>query len=277
MDRNPEQAIVGRFSLWVSEINPSRSYWLFVLADYGIYDPGNSKITELLNKYVSGFAFEGITRMMEPKTRAEVTIEFFLWLYMEDMELCFEMMKHIYEHYKDDEDAPDPPESVDKLEEFEKGERYPEIDFDTMVHATPQVVGDGEEFEFSRQLRSRFAEATDQVFIVDSYVNEEVFNLYLSNTSPDVEKRILTKEIEGDFEAVAEKFINRSNHSVKVRKHDQCHDRLVFIDDQCFALGTSIKDAGWKPTFIIEFEAIEQFRKPWRGLWEEAEQYEVYR
>lgn len=276
MERNPDQTIVGRFSLWVSDIDPSKSYWLLVLTDYGIYDPENPKITELINKYTSNSALEGITRMMETKSRLEVTLEFFLWVYSEDKELCFEIMKHIYEDFKDEDETPEPYEYVEKLEEFEKGEDYPDLDLDNMVHATPQVVGNDEEFEFYQRLHPHFESATERVFIVDSYVDEEVFELYLSKTSPDVEKRILTQATQGEFEAVAEKFAKRSDHSVEVRIHPQCHDRLLFVDDRCFAVGTSIKDAGWKPTYIVEFEAVDYFREPWNDLWNEAEQHEVY-
>lgn len=279
MEQDPNQPIVGRFSLWVSDINPGKSYWRLLLLDYGIYNSDNDKIQKLLNKHEKAKSLTALTNPlagMFTRSRSDVTLDFFLWLYTEDKQLCFDIMKHIYEDFKDDKDTPDPYQYVDKLEEYEAGGQYPDLDINDIVHATPQVVGDKAEFEFYQRLHPHFENATDEAFIVDSYVNEEVFELYLGETSPDVEKRILMKQPQGNFDAVAEKFVKDSNHRVEVRKHPECHDRLLFVDDQCFVVGISIKDAGRKPTYLVEFDSVETFREPWEELWEDAEEYKVF-
>lgn len=185
-------------------------------------------------------------------------------------------MKHVYEDFKDNEDAPDPYDYVDKLEEYESDGQYPDLDINDIVHAIPQVVGNNAEFEFYQRLHPHFQSANDEVFIVDSYVDEELFDLYLVETAHDVEKRILTKQPQGNFDAVAEKFVKNNNQRVEVRVHPECHDRLLFIDDQCFAVGISIKDAGRKPTYLVEFDSGERFREPWETLWKNAEQYKIF-
>ncbi|WP_336328808.1 hypothetical protein [Halovenus sp. HT40] len=280
MEQDPNQPIVGRFSLWVSDISPGISYWRLLLLDYGIYDSENDKIEKLLKKHKKPKSLTALTNplseIIPTHSRSDVTLDFFLWLYTEDKQLCFEIMKHIYEDFKDDEDAPDPYHYVDELEDYEPGGRYPDVDIDDIVHATPQVVGDDAEFEFYQRLHPHFETATEEAFIVDSYVNEELFELYLAETDPDVEKRILTKQPQGNFDAVAEKFVKNNNQRVEVREHPECHDRLLFVDDQCFAVGISIKDAGRKPTYLVEFDSGEKFRKPWEKLWEDAEQYKVF-
>lgn len=280
MEQDPNQPIVGRFSLWVSDINLGKSYWRLLLLDYGIYDLDNDKIEELLSKHEKAKSRTALTNtlagMLPTRSRVDVTLDFFLWLYTQDKQLCFDIMKHIYEDFKDDEDAPDPYQHVDELEDYETGGQYPDVDIDDIVHAIPQVVGNNAEFEFYQRLHPRFETATEEAFIVDSYVNEEVFELYLSETAPDVEKRILTKQPQGNFDAVAEKFVKNNNHRVEVREHPECHDRLLFVDDQCFAVGISIKDAGRKPTYLVEFDSVEKFREPWEELWVDAKQYRVF-
>lgn len=275
MDQDPNQPIVGRFSLWVSDIKPAKTYWYLLLLDYGIYDPENEKIEKLLNKHEKTNPFATISEMFT-RSRLDVTLDFFLWLYTEDKQICFDIMKHIYEDFKDDDDVPDPYQYVDILEDYKKGGQYPDVDINDMVHAIPQVIGDDAEFEFYKRLHPHFEKATEEVFIVDSYVDEELFQLYFSQTSPDVKKRILTKKTQGHFDAVAEKFTKNNDHRVEVRLHPECHDRLLFIDDRCFAVGISIKDAGRKPTYLVEFESMENFREPWEELWKEADQSDVY-
>lgn len=280
MEQDFDQPIVGRFSLWISDINPGRSYWLLLLLDYGIYDPDNNKIQRLLKKYADPTAFKELTNpistVFSTRSRKDVTLDFFLWLYTEDKQICFDIMKHVYEDFKDNDDTPEPYQYVGKLEDYEEGGQYPDVDFDDMVHATTQVIGDAEEFEFYQRLHPYFENATEEAFIVDSYVDEELFELYFSETSPDVEKRILTKKPQGNFEAVAEKFVSNNDHRVEVRQHHDCHDRLLFVDERCFAVGISIKDAGRYPTYVVEFDSVENFREPWERLWDKAEQYAVY-
>lgn len=280
MEQNPDQPIIGRFSLWVNEIKLGKTYLILLLLDYGIYDPENEKIEKLLNKHKKTKSLTTVTNpfaeVFATRSRLDVTIDFFLWLYTEDKQICFDIMKHIYEDFKDDDDAPDPYQYVDELEDYEMGGQYPDVNIDDMVHATPQVIGDDAEFEFYQRLHPHFENATDEVFIVDSFVDEELFKLYLAETSQDIEKRILMKKPQGNFDAVAEKFTKNNNHRVEVRQHPECHDRLLFVDDRCFAVGISIKDAGRKPTYLVEFDSVENFREPWEELWKEAEQYEVY-
>lgn len=280
MRQDPNQPIVGRFSLWAADISPSRSYWRLLLLDYGIYDPDNDKIERLLTKHEKTKTLSAFTNplrgMFPTRSRGDVTLDFFLWLYTEDKQLCFDIMKHIYEDFKNDEDAPDPYQHVEELEEYETGGQYPDVDIDDVVHATPQVVGDNAEFEFYQLLHPHFENASEEAFIVDSYIDEEVFDLYLTETDPDVKKRILTKQPQSNFDAVAEKFVKNNNHRVEVRKHPECHDRLLFVDNQCFAVGISIKDAGQKPTYFVEFDSVEKFREPWEELWEDSEQYNIF-
>lgn len=286
MERNPEQAIVGQFALWVHDINPGRAYWLLILTNHGIYDDENTHITKLLQKYSQSGVFSQsvvaglgpLRKMVESKTRLEATLDFFLWLYTEDKSLYFRVMKKIYEDDKNNDDAPEPYEPVGKLEDFEPGnnEHYPEIRNEELVSLSTRVIGEGDEFGFYRYVSEKVTEATEEVFIVDPYVDKEAVKLYLAETPEDIEKRILTDDVQGNFDEVASKFVNRTSHRVEVRTHPKCHDRLLFVDEQCFLIGSSIKDAGWKPNYVVDFDASEHFRQPWEELWDDAEVYGIF-
>lgn len=273
MNRNPEQTIIGRFALWVRDIDPSKPYWLLLFTDYGIYDDEEPNIHNLVEAYSGKHPFTDLG-IFSPQSRTEVTLETFLWLYSEDRELCFQIMKHIYEDFKDDEDAPQPYDPVHKLEEFEQGEQYPEIDEGELVSAAPQVIKEDSEFEFYQRVKPHFEKAKDEVFLVDPYVDHEAIELYLSETSDGLDRRILTQSPEGKFNEVAKKFI-KDGRDIEVRATPKCHDRLIFIDDACFIVGISIKDAGSNPNYLVELDSVDHFRRPWEQMWHEADEYTI--
>jgi len=283
MERDTKQPILGRSALWISDLDLEKSYWLLLLTHHGIYDSENEYIQNLLNKAEKSgssapLAPQGLSMLANmfsnSKSRLTVTLEFFTWLYEEDEDLCFKMLKYIYDEFKDDEDAPEPYEYVDQLENIESGE-LPDIDLDEIVPATPKVYNGGEELEFYYQTKNRVSRASDEVFIIDAYANEEVI-MYLKETSESVDKRILTQGKKENLSQAAEKLVTNTDHRIEVRRNGECHDRLIFIDDQCFTIGDSLHAAGSKPMYAVEFDATKRFRQPWEQMWEDSEEFAIF-
>jgi len=272
MERNPEQQLISQFALWVDEVYLTRVYWILLLCEYGIYNKDQPEIQNVMEKSASSI----LPDLFETKTYLETVLDLFLWIYEEDTDLCFEMMKYVYHDFNDRDDFPDPNDSLQKLESFEEGES-----FDGITEPEPQlsrtmVVEEGAEFNFYRKLSSCVDDAEREVLIIDPYVNQEVIELYLTDLDESVSKKILTKNTKDKFDQVAEKFTSRSSHSLEIRKHNDLHDRIVFVDGQCFIVGISLKDAGYRrPTYIIQTKSTKHFRKPWEDMWENASEYEI--
>ncbi|AJF28038.1 hypothetical protein SG26_20025 (plasmid) [Haloarcula sp. CBA1115] len=275
MERDAKQPILGRCALWINDLDLSKSYWILLLTNYGIYDEENEHIQNLLNKAEksSSIILSSLQRLQ--KSRLEVTLEFFMWLYHEDEELCFEILKYIYQDFKDDDEVPEPYAYVDELEDLKEGGDFPQVDLDQIVPATPKAFEDGDELEFYYQTKNKVSRATEEVFIIDAYANEEVI-WYLKETSEDIEKRILTQGKKEGLSNAAEKLVSNSNHRIEVRRNGKCHDRLIFVDDQCFAIGDSLHAAGTKPMYAVKFGASEKFRQPWEQMWEQSQEYAVF-
>lgn len=126
-------------------------------------------------------------------------------------------------------------------------------------------------WDFYTDFSERLAEAENRVFIIDAYVDEELFELYVDRLAEDVDLRILTKNPKGNFEAVAEKYAQQRGGGVEVRTHPACHDRLVFVDRSCYVLGQSIKDAARKPTYMVEIESFDAFERNFESLWDDGD------
>lgn len=275
MERDAKQAILGRSALWINDLYLSKSYWILLLTNYGIYDSENKHIQNLLNKVTKSNSIISNPFQHLQKNRLETTLEFFIWLYSEDEELCFDILNYIYEDFKDDDGVPEPYAYVDRLEDLDEGGDVPEIDLDEIVPATPKAFEAGDELEFYYQTKNSVSRAIEEVFIIDAYANDEVI-WYLKETSEDVEKRILTQGKKEKLSNAAEKLVSNSNHRIEVRRNGECHDRLIFVDDQCFAIGDSLHAAGTKPMYAVKFTSSEKFRQPWEQMWEESQEYAVF-
>jgi hypothetical protein len=272
VEQNPEQQLVGQFALWIDEVQPNQVYWTLLMCKYGIYDKEQQEIKNLLDKSKTS----GLTNLMETRTYLEAVLDFILWLYKEDRDLCFELMKYVYQDFENREDHPEPYESLHQLESFEEGDTFEGIEEPELQLSRTKVVEEGSEFDFYRELSSHTQAAKDEIFIIDSYVDEEAIELYLADVDESISKKILTINTSGKFDQVARKFVKRSDDSVEVRLHNDVHDRIVFVDNQCFLIGNSIKDAGHRrPTYIVETMSTEPFREPWDEMWGEAGEYDI--
>jgi hypothetical protein len=113
------------------------------------------------------------------------------------------------------------------------------------------VYEPGDEYAFYRDLSSIIQGATQEVFIIDAYLDEQVFNLYVSKVPNGVPVRILTNNIGATVEAVARMYAK--NRPLELRSSADIHDRAIFLDQRGWVTGQSLKDAARKkPTYIIE-------------------------
>lgn len=128
----------------------------------------------------------------------------------------------------------------------------------------------GHVYDFYRDIQKIIRKAKKEVFLIDSYADEEILDLYLAKMPKTVEIRILTKEPKGNFIKVATKFKMKPGIKFEVRKSNDCHDRLFFIDDQCWISGQSVKDAGKKPTYLVKIDASNIFKKVFDELWKNS-------
>jgi hypothetical protein len=109
----------------------------------------------------------------------------------------------------------------------------------------------GDEYAFYRDLSSIVATATKDIFIVDAYVDEKVFNLYVDKVPPSATVRVLSNKIGTNVETVAKMYAK--SRPLELRSSANAHDRMIFIDQRGWVVGQSIKDAAQKkPTYLVE-------------------------
>jgi hypothetical protein len=143
-----------------------------------------------------------------------------------------------------------------------------------------KVYEKGQVYDFYTDIREITQQAKAEVFLIDAYPDEDVLNLYLEKIPSGIKIRILTNEPNknntkayrnfANFVAVSKKFKMKPGVAFEVRESQDCHDRLFFVDDSCWVMGQSLKDAGKKPTYLVKIESQQLFRKVFEDLWNQG-------
>jgi hypothetical protein len=136
----------------------------------------------------------------------------------------------------------------------------------------PEIAGayeTGDEYQFYRDLKTIVGFAAKDLFIIDSYLDTQLFDVYVENINPAVNIRVLTSQVSAPLRVVAEKFALRGNFELRLSK--EAHDRVAFADDRCWVIGQSIKDAAKKkPTYIVEHSGATSMQGIYEAIWSSA-------
>ena len=138
-----------------------------------------------------------------------------------------------------------------------------------LILPQPELAGSydiGDEYSFYRDLKTIVGFGTKELFIVDNYLDTQLFDVYMENVDPAVTVRVLTDKVVDPLKAVAEKFSKRGGFELRSSK--DVHDRVVFADDRCWVIGQSIKDAAKrKPTYIVEHSGAAWMKGIYEAIW----------
>jgi hypothetical protein len=148
-------------------------------------------------------------------------------------------------------------------------------DLQYSVQATVgRAYGPGAVYDFFKNLRELLASATSSIFIIDPYLDDQIFDAYLSAVLRQVSVRLLTNKGASALKPALVRFIAQTNMSIQVRRSNRTHDRVFFLDDRsCWVMGQSIKDAASsKPTYLapLDNETAELKKEFYEEIWTAA-------
>ena len=130
------------------------------------------------------------------------------------------------------------------------------------------VYKPGEEYEFYRDVKSCLGLAQEQIFVIDPYLNAEIFDVYAGAIPRTVYFRLLSANVPADVKSLAQKYASGGNFAF--RASSSIHDRVIFADNRVWLCGQSLKDAAKKkPTYIVEHD--EPLMRPvYEPIWNAA-------
>jgi hypothetical protein len=128
-------------------------------------------------------------------------------------------------------------------------------DLELQVPTETEVsFGAGDVYDFFQALNKVISSAESSIFIVDPYLDQSVFEHYLTSRGDNVSVRLLLNKKAQDLIPASEKYNEQHGNVLEVRKSKALHDRVIFIDGYvCWLIGQSIKDAATaKPTYLVQ-------------------------
>lgn len=135
-----------------------------------------------------------------------------------------------------------------------------------------RAYGPGADYDVYKDLSTLLSNATKEIFVIESYPNEQIFDLYLEKAKAGIPIRLLTSNPKDQFIPVGKKFCNKQGIKMEARQTQDMHGRMLFIDGRCWAIGQSMKDAAIKkPTYLVELEDVGlEMKGHYELLWKSA-------
>lgn len=116
-----------------------------------------------------------------------------------------------------------------------------------------QAFGPGDVYDFIKALSAAVGSTTKELFIVDPYLDEQIFDGYLTSAPAGIKVRLLANKYGPALKPAVQKFTAQHKLPVEIRLSAEFHDRVLFIDGlSCWVMGQSLKDAAKaKPTYLV--------------------------
>jgi len=142
--------------------------------------------------------------------------------------------------------------------------------FEKIRDRQSEILLDTNPYAAFKQIESIIMSCKKDLSILDPWIDEKIFDLYLTGLPPKLTIRVLTKHARGKFIEVARLF-KAGSPNFWVRAIDGIHDRHLIVDERAWVLGQSLKDAGRSaPMSVVELQNVESAKTLFDELWEVA-------
>ena len=138
-----------------------------------------------------------------------------------------------------------------------------------------QAFGAGEVYDFFKALAAAVSSATSSIFVVDPYLDDQIFDAYLADAPKNTTIRLLASKYGNLLKPAVQKFTSQYGVPVEVRISSEFHDRVLFIDELSgWVIGQSLKDAAKaKPTYLVPLSTDVAILKlsHYQSIWSKAD------
>jgi hypothetical protein len=142
-----------------------------------------------------------------------------------------------------------------------------ELKLDMPEPEIQSVFEPGQQYEFYAAVKKILGMAQKEIFVIDPYIDAEMFDVYAGSIPRSVSFRLLSNNANAPSAVMqlAQKYSAGGNF--EFRSSTQIHDRVLFADERAWVCGQSLKDAAKKKaTYIVEIDAA-LMRPVYDGVW----------
>ena len=210
--------MIGDLSRWIVIKDPTPEFWTYHLLDFGLYS--NSGLADDLVNVYRATEFQSSLKELASElnnkpSKGEITVRFFYSAYQDDAEACLGLMNQVYQAYKKDGVDFNEYPALEEIENHDITDPEYEgnsIDYNPRVE---KVYPSRSKFEIYQDIHSEIQKVENEVVVFDSYINEDLIELYLRRLPENISIKILTKNIQGDFEPVHRNFAKMMDDGCK--------------------------------------------------------------
>ena len=133
-----------------------------------------------------------------------------------------------------------------------------------------KIYSPDKEYDLYKELKKIFKEATRRVLIVDPYIDTTIYEMFIEGIPHNAKIRLLTTKPSVAVVQLGKKL--RKKRPLEIVDSTLIHDRCIFVDDKCWMLGSSLKDAARsKPTMLIQIStACNEVFRIYDALWKKG-------
>ncbi len=106
------------------------------------------------------------------------------------------------------------------------------------------IFYDGQVFDAYRFVSDLIRKAKCSIVLIDNYLDDTVLTL-LDKREQGVSATVYTQRISGQLQLDVDRH-NVQYPLIEIKRFNKAHDRFLFIDDEVYHIGASIKDLGRK-------------------------------
>lgn len=142
----------------------------------------------------------------------------------------------------------------------------------TSTRASLYIFEKNSTHSFDKFLRGIFDKAKSQVLIVDSWVDENIFDNVIDSVPKTLEINLLYGQKRGTFDSRVVRFKNEYQ-KFTAKRYSDLHDRFLVVDGTGYVLGPSIKDAASNSpalVVVLDIKDTATLTKFFKSLWKEA-------
>jgi len=120
------------------------------------------------------------------------------------------------------------------------------VDFFIRTSLPPKegIFYDGQVYDAFDFIEKLIKSAQSHITLIDNYIDESVFTMF-SRKAAGTQVKIYSKNFPGIVKLAAEKF-NAQYGNLELIEYHKSHDRFLFIDNNVYHIGASLKDLGKK-------------------------------